>query len=232
MTSIDPLDLPEILSAVAAYLERNDVLRCIRVSVTWYKLLLPILWKDITITVSPAAYPKLHSLRIKPVLPIRQRGAFGEDLTEFIFINPSLVSLAVTGLHGHLDATLWRAVSQLPSLKTLELCQVGMRTVDDANAFWLACANLDYLRLLDAYFVERGISVFDIPIPDILFPMVTKLELKTPPRNPLDLMRRCPHLKGLSWQSKRDHPALEIFAHDLSQGAWPGLEKLSHFHYL
>ncbi|KAG0000262.1 hypothetical protein BGZ79_006127 [Entomortierella chlamydospora] len=268
MTSINPLDLPEILSAVAAYLERNDVVRCIRVSVTWHKLLSPILWKDITITGTggkdyfirdgpapdalrahrdlvhtlhidqslpcrySAAYSKLHSLRIKSVLPIRQRGAFGEDLIEFISLNPSLVSLALAGLDGYLDATLWRAVSKLPSLKTLELCRVGMRTVDDANAFWVACANLDHLRLFDAYFVERGISVFDIPIPDILFPLVTKLELRTPPRDPLDLMRRCPNLKELSWQSKRHHPALEVFAQDLSQGAWPGLEKLSHFHYM
>ncbi|KAF9354905.1 hypothetical protein BGX26_007218 [Mortierella sp. AD094] len=269
MTSINPVDLPEILFAIAAYLERNDVVNCLRVSATWFKLLTPLLWKDITITSGEdfltrkgptpdalqahrdlvhalhidqglpcrysAAYPKLHSLRIKSLLPIRHRGAFGEDLTEFISLNPSLVSLALTGLDGYLCAALWRAVSELPNLKTLELAQAGMPTVDDANAFWMACTNLDHLKLFNAHFAERGISVLDIPIPDMLFPLMTKLELGFPlrnPRNQFDLMRRCPHLKELSWQSERRDPALQVFAEDVLQGAWPGLEKLSLSHHI
>ncbi|KAF9170893.1 hypothetical protein BGX21_008325 [Mortierella sp. AD011] len=54
----NPLDLPEIQLRIVGFLERKDLARCLLVSKAWYKLLLPLVWKE-TVAIS-------SELRITP----------------------------------------------------------------------------------------------------------------------------------------------------------------------
>lgn len=45
--TINPLELPHILEAIADTLRFNDLVNCIRVNQTWYNIFIPLLWEDV-----------------------------------------------------------------------------------------------------------------------------------------------------------------------------------------
>ncbi|KAF9109956.1 hypothetical protein BGX27_006953 [Mortierella sp. AM989] len=47
MSTINPLELPEVLLRVAEYLEEESFIRCVSVCKAWYQILVGLLWKEV-----------------------------------------------------------------------------------------------------------------------------------------------------------------------------------------
>ncbi|KAG0016817.1 hypothetical protein BGZ81_011029 [Podila clonocystis] len=62
MTFLYALDLHEILTLIAEYLDRRDILSCTKVSKTWYNVFLPFLWRHVVVTQTGPSFSHAHQL--------------------------------------------------------------------------------------------------------------------------------------------------------------------------
>ncbi|KAG0003051.1 hypothetical protein BGZ80_005863 [Entomortierella chlamydospora] len=151
----------------------------------------------------------------------------GNDPAELVALNLSLLHITLVRLDGSLFSALWKAISQLPQLKTLRLLNVSIGSeAVDAEALWEACANAEKLYVLGSAFAAiNGIAAHLISH-RVRFLQIRaiKSEAEGSDNNlkQLELIRRCPKLEELVW-----HMDSEIFVEDIAQGRWPMLERLS-----
>ncbi|KAF9166617.1 hypothetical protein BGX21_000323 [Mortierella sp. AD011] len=198
-------------------------------------------------------YPRLHTLTcgmIQPPSPSDidsssdndndshkdEKGLtpIGDDPAELVALNLSLLHITLVRLDGSLFSALWKAISQLPRLKTLRLLSVSIdsETVD-AEALWEACANAEKLYILGSVFAAiNGIAAHLISHRiRFLHVRAIKREGEGSDSNlkQLELIRRCPKLEELVWRvdSEYDSHVTELFVEDIAQGRWPALERLS-----
>ncbi|KAG0034638.1 hypothetical protein BGZ82_005654 [Podila clonocystis] len=62
MTFLYALDLHEILSLIAEFLDRRDIRSCTKVSKTWYNFFLPFLWRQVVVTQTGPNFSHAHQL--------------------------------------------------------------------------------------------------------------------------------------------------------------------------
>ncbi|KAF9100716.1 hypothetical protein BGX27_000274 [Mortierella sp. AM989] len=165
-------------------------------------------------------FPNLHTLELGPGLEAEEPTALG-DPTALIMLNPSLTHLRISSLDRYLLAPFWRAVSTLSSLKSLDLTELGVEF--DIEVFWIACANLESLRLRYSMFSDRNYG-------DKLFTQLRSLVINSCETEDhsqhLELIRRCPNLEELTWYLGMEPQALKAFANETARGLWPRLGML------
>ncbi|KAI8601305.1 hypothetical protein EDD21DRAFT_374797 [Dissophora ornata] len=250
MSTLTPLNLPEIRSLLATYLRRGDLARCIRVCMAWHASFLPALWSTL--------YPK--SMSEQPYLSravllrhrhyVRHlacnRGVFRyhadtqfPNLQTLLIFGDQLLSTTVVALHPHISSLklgvtasqcvpplFWRvATATLHNLVELGLVGVQVAKVDCAD-FWKICARLKTLILQKTTIAEGPpAAVILLKLQDIQI----STEYGLSHDRQLDLMARAPQLIHLCWHC----PTLSIciaITDQLTQystrGTWPHLQRL------
>ncbi|KAF9175395.1 hypothetical protein BGX20_005881 [Mortierella sp. AD010] len=256
MATLDPFNLPEISSLIARNLSKHDLGSCLSVCRVWHNALLPHLWSDIDVKPSLSEQSlrnpdpnvlKRYSYFVKNleirafsfkeyVMPYPNLQALNFVITndcsaDLLSVNTSITHLTFNDQY-YLEAIenqeLWRAVADLPHLTTLIFDFGTTISAFDMSDFWLACTRLDRL------FIFTSNVDCSVEIPDgMVFSRMQELVLQemygTAPKDNLELIRRCPYLKRLTWYSVVDddleHAAME-FVRLAKNRAWPNLESL------
>ncbi|KAF9918427.1 hypothetical protein BX616_008867 [Lobosporangium transversale] len=259
MATGNPLDLPEIRQKIATYLNKCEKACCLTVCKAWYASFLPFIWKDInvvhgvhsqgptpdvlqyhrtmvhTLAISSNApglyafnYPNLNTLLLRTTDRKRDY-SIGAEPTALILLNPSLTCLELFNMEGYLYGPFWRAVSNLPHLRTLRLYG-PIAGSEELYTFW----SPRRLRI-DNTVGSNGLSR-DILI-DMTFPQIRCLGLdglKGPnAQDQLQLLIQCPGLESLSWTSSWAGMGTvgSKFSEYVRRGAWPHL-KILYLHFI
>ncbi|KAG0307576.1 hypothetical protein BGZ98_010377 [Dissophora globulifera] len=248
MPSPHPLDFPEILSAVGAYLLPGSLTSCVRVSRHWHQTLLSLVWRYVRLEHFSPVAPEaqyLHKNRYF-VRSLVVGGDVAEELTFLRFptlrtltllslnsgyaaamvqAHPSLVHLEISGGRPtSYDVATLEAVMRLPRLRSLS----ANLSLDEATVdlFWAVCTRIERLRLHDAIFRVDG------HLDSMMFSNIRELVLHNDsiynhryPRKDLEIMQRCPKLETLSWRGCWESG--QEFFHLAAAGTWPYLENLT-----
>ncbi|KAF9347953.1 hypothetical protein BGX26_000582 [Mortierella sp. AD094] len=256
MATLDPFNLPEINSLIAINLSKCDLGFCLRVCKVWHNAFLPHLWSDIDVKPSDGEngvrnpdpntlerhshfvknldfrtfslkdyvmrYPNLRTLNFVIT------DVYSADLLN---LNTSIVRLTLNDqryLEPIENQKLWRAVAGLPHLTTLIFDFGTTTSAFDMSDFWQACTRLDSLYI----FTSRVDCSVEIPA-GMTFSRMRELVLQEmygmAPLDKLELIRRCPNLKCLTWYSFVDDDLereSKEFVKLAKNGAWPNLESL------
>ncbi|ORZ28855.1 hypothetical protein BCR41DRAFT_344187 [Lobosporangium transversale] len=192
---LNPLDIPEILSLIGSFLDRKDILNCIRVSKTFHNVLVGSLWR--IINVCKSRYPASIALQ-------RHKGCIEEIRFEYDFVPEEFGSLRgcdrlqcidyqgislsepihfLNLIKAHnsvitrflLKITLaWRELWEilLGCVNLNHLTALHTRIGDEVNIFFQVCKNVGYLGLF-------SVSIYQLPVDflsnDYFFPNIHTL---------------------------------------------------------
>ncbi|KAG0220901.1 hypothetical protein BGX31_010401 [Mortierella sp. GBA43] len=244
MNSIHPLQLPEIVSKVANFVQEHGRPSCLRVSKAWYHVFIRLIWEDINAQRQKQSVETLqsHAHLVKTLKLGHEYATYGtlvfpnlESLTlgggptqqyqEFMSHHPRLVSLDIgvgaiveDGLWG----TLWTRFARLKELTFWDV-EVGEAEV---NGFWQVCTRLEVLSIHGVKVLHPGqLSVME-------FPCLKKLSVTKFFENPvpviLDFMIKCPNLTDFHWNDGPKSMRGFIGFYDLmAVKTWPHLRTLS-----
>ncbi|KAK3819574.1 MAG: hypothetical protein J3Q66DRAFT_159967, partial [Benniella sp.] len=246
-----PMEIPEILAQVASYLGRHDLTKCVRVSKGWRDILLPQIWREITVYDSGRRcpcpddlYPRRHmvhslSLHYGEMLGLgtviypnlRSLGIFDfyeyKNPTMMLSVDfakacPSLVYLEL--VRSRVASTTWMALSAHPHIRRLKLARVNIEAID-APWFWKVCEKLEDLRIFE-------VSIQG-PIPkDLALNRLRKLYMSCnkwmDEEAQMDLAYRSTMLESLDWDlSDHDKPKTRwLIRHPIQNNHWPNLHRL------
>ncbi|KAF9347780.1 hypothetical protein BGX26_000754 [Mortierella sp. AD094] len=249
MATKNPLDLPEIRSHVAGYLQRQDLSRCICVCKDWYESFLPFVWSQwtvkkptsenilrfshmatmLTFETFPKSfniqYPKLHTLSLRHRIREYDQSLSENDPAILISLSPSIKVLELIPTNHIIPTSILQSASELPNLEKLVIYNTGFTVGDNIEALWrIFRTSLTKLKLVGPEF-SRGILVPD----DTTHYRIRKLKLANfkglGPLSQLELISRCPQLEGLTWGGYIQDASTK-FAQHVASGKWPNLKKL------
>ncbi|KAF9365476.1 hypothetical protein BGX34_009815 [Mortierella sp. NVP85] len=150
---------------------------------------------------------------------------------DFMGAFPKLTKLNLT---SSIDVTreVWSTLSAHSHVTSLSLNDVEVQKIS-GPAFWRLCAKLENLALEEVYFEDGTTSE------NTVFDRIRRLKLVDveglDAKSQLDLIIRCPNLKGLHWKyvpfdythywDSGMTPPLSVF-HSIPKGNWPYLDDL------
>ncbi|KAK3810287.1 MAG: hypothetical protein J3Q66DRAFT_352697 [Benniella sp.] len=243
MTSlrINPLELPEIRSAVGQYLSRPDLARCLRVCKSWHASFVPLVWstahiysypsdnnppletfircshyiKDLHLNINaPQEYmftPCPNLLRLR-VNGYWSKKSEGADIVPIeIAQYEQLCYLSINGHNIQSQRIIWRPI-HYHSLSELELRNLEIEPTCTAT-FWDLCTQLVSLKI-------EEVTVAAMPARSIAFDRLQHLELELKSQtleHQLDWITQCPNLTSLKWRSNGSR-----LASDFAEGFIPG----------
>jgi len=248
MLSPHPLQLPEIISHVASYVQEYSLPACAQVSKAWYQALVPFLWRNVSLDrpPSPEAIKSnsrfIKSLAINFTLPqeyftlrcpnlvsLSMKHSIspdGADGLELVANHPSLIHLELNGPLRQYPEWFWDKLVGFRHLKVLTLTclNIGEAHIDK---FWQLCTQLERLDIHYQRITGRG------NLSCMQFPHLRELRTgyfygsKVPLT--LDFMQRCPGLRSFEWTLDQDVNQLFIpgFEKLISARTWPHLQSIS-----
>ncbi|KAF9348420.1 hypothetical protein BGX34_002493 [Mortierella sp. NVP85] len=250
--SINPLELPEIRSAVGKHLGRPDLVRCLQVSRSWYASFAPLVWSSVSLLPKmdnppkeafirnsqfikgltyhidvPHEYrstpcPELQSLK---VLSGQDPGTSCASVTPIVIAqHEKLCVLSVYVFVTHPSQRLiWKPACHFHNLSTFNLHGLEIES-SDTIAFWDFCAQLESLTMSD-------VSVVELPTKSTTFERLQYLYLSLKSQNSLerqlDWIAQCPNLRFLNWARRRSVLEEDITLRFIpGTYAWPSLHEL------
>ncbi|KAK3814216.1 MAG: hypothetical protein J3Q66DRAFT_33965 [Benniella sp.] len=243
---ITPLELPEIRTTIAKFLDRSDLVRCSYVCKAWHTSFLPLVWSAISIR-SGERYPGVeafnsHSQLIRTLTyDVQSWRAYESthcrnvstlrvycnwDESPVITQYDQLRKLSIVGgkRSRHDVYTCWKPTNSFRNLSSLDLKGVDI-DLDSTEDFWDLCTGLESLSV-------RLTNIARFPDKSMSFERLEKLVLL--PRSGhsfeqrLEFITQCPNLVSLDWgRGTNGTPASgDIFAAHLAKGTWPRLCEL------
>ncbi|KAK3814208.1 MAG: hypothetical protein J3Q66DRAFT_402782 [Benniella sp.] len=236
---ITPLELPEIRTNIAKFLDRSDLAQCLYVCRAWYASFLPLVWSTVSIHLNKRC-PEVEALKSHSHLirnltydfrpwrayePIHCRNVSTLHVYSDCYGSPviaqydQLRQLSITGSHEPRtgESTYWRPMNSFRNLSSLELKEVNIdsRSADD---FWDLCTGLKSLSM-------RYTIIPRLLDKSIVFERLEKLVLGPMPgrmyEGLLEFIIQCPNLVYIDWSGGGPESA-DTFA----KGVWPKLCEL------
>lgn len=244
--STNPLDLPEIRTAVGRYLDDPGLVQCLQVCRSWYASFLPFVWSTILI---------MQDDYNPPIEALSRHSGFVKKLTfqsdvwqEYGSIHcPHLVSLAIycgenpapviitqyeqlrsLKIYGMScdpsQFSTFKTTGSLSNLSELELYVVNVQPADTAD-FWNMCMTLETLTIHHA-------SIPEPPDRSIAFERLRELRVGIKSgissKDQMNWVAQCPNLTSLMWscQDVTASDLIEGLTSRLVAGAWPKLCEL------
>ncbi|KAG0220898.1 hypothetical protein B0O80DRAFT_463851 [Mortierella sp. GBAus27b] len=251
MHPIHPLQLPEILSKIAAYIPRRSALACVRVCKSWHQAFNGRVWEEINLNgfVHPAVLQKYAHL-----VKVAKLDEVVVQAEDFVFPNAHSLTFSVArcliyedlvaqntnvtwlkivaGISCRFGVTthrgLWSRIQcGLVHLKELEIENISIASAD-IDTFWNVCTRLESLAIK---------FDFDMPNPQfwsnelVRFPHIRKLKFNgysdEGAVSAVEIMLRCPALTLFEW-TLHDLEAHRLgwFLRLLAAKTWPHLDTL------
>ncbi|KAI8348082.1 hypothetical protein B0O80DRAFT_186752 [Mortierella sp. GBAus27b] len=237
----NPLEHPELRTAIGKFLTLRNLACCLLVSRSWYASFLPLVWQSISLRPNgkiPAMEPLSSHRHLVKHLRYFVSSWPGYESIEY----PNLTSLSVNADMNGFRAALfrqrssgdpppdlnqfmaWRRPHQFPNLSRLKMNMINVAAANIAE-FWDLCTHLTSLHLINT-------DVEQPPDKSITFSRLLDLNvsLKTP--HPFELQvgwaRQCPNLTSLrlaSWMQGYQEE-LDEFAGSFTLNTWPELRVL------
>ncbi|KAG0049911.1 hypothetical protein BGZ83_005257 [Gryganskiella cystojenkinii] len=161
----NPLDIPEIISSVGPFLNRNSLVTCLRVSKVWYSLLFSILWSDLQIVTPefrvnpPFELVRKHAALIRK---IRLNNDVEPTLRDDLYC-PNLLHLTIVQFHGRGDPTFSFRELVARHVTTLEVLETNQHLSKRHLEVIARCRNLkrlEHLRLRLKEHSEQWLEVY------------------------------------------------------------------------
>ncbi|KAK3823261.1 MAG: hypothetical protein J3Q66DRAFT_424896 [Benniella sp.] len=245
MPSPHPLELPEILPLVFAYLPLGSLPASARVSKTWYQACAPLIWNDIDLKDQPMAPIQSHSHLVKkvkighvseeytalrfPNLDSLELNTWTEQDTRtilFIMAHPTVTRLIMSRYYGdYYQPAFWDALLGFRNLRELAFSSTRAFGTN-IDRFWQLCTLLERLDI----YVHHD-SAFNIVLPPGELPSIKHLSVESCDVNNapafIEIIRRCPHLTSITWHSQsQEKTFMEGLSDLLDTKALPCLEHL------
>ncbi|KAG0312275.1 hypothetical protein BGZ99_009597, partial [Dissophora globulifera] len=156
--------------------------------------------------------------------------SWGESNAAAIIVShPSLVRIWLKNTDNYSCAAVWEAIADLPRLRDLDAMRLRVES-DVVERFWDMCTRLESLHLAQNVIEDYG------KLDQFVFPRIWKLELSNDRAHQaikdLEIIRRCPSLKELTWSSTyQSNDGMREFTRLAAKGTWPELESLSFSGY-
>ncbi|KAF8976308.1 hypothetical protein BGZ46_008368 [Entomortierella lignicola] len=254
-TIINPLELPEIRHALAKFLDRYDILKCILVSKSWYATFNPYIWSTINLywnKIDPDVlsrnrhfvkdicfihdisdqqkqihFPNIQSLHISCRPHTDQ-----DQYADFLDIHRQSITLFEFNIRfSPISQRLWESVLALPELKDLSLLDnhYGFNPIP---RFWEVCSRIESLAMHPNFLPDK-------PLPNSLsstavFPRLKRLEFKLHFSDDIDrywdIFTCFPNLVSFTCvRGLRDDDNIDIngFAKRMALGSWTWLQELT-----
>ncbi|KAI8595509.1 hypothetical protein EDD21DRAFT_391054, partial [Dissophora ornata] len=254
MAKSTPLDLPEIQLAVASHLTDPSLVQCLRVCKSWYRTLLPLVWRQVQVGYSmvksrqQGPSPRNLKQHCELVCGLVIEGSNSWDVTHYPNLHTltlDVYSKADTGLA--FEDTLAALIALNKSIVVLKL---RMKSIPGL-AFWRAASELDQLRSLHLSFFNNGMGVgadaveyflkvcmrlqyLEVLGPKLVgcshftnlsFPrMRTLLLLSVNDVTPIDQLEFISRCPGLERLAWHVSSVVKQLAGKLASGMWPDLE--------
>ncbi|KAG0229008.1 hypothetical protein B0O80DRAFT_463671 [Mortierella sp. GBAus27b] len=236
---INPLDLPEIRVALAPFLTRNDLIRCVRVCTAWHASFSPILWSEIVVdadhdeTPSPEFLQRHHrsikhlthrgevsddhlsihypGLTTLQVISTRYDAAANNSAFSIIGNHPTLTHVTLLGKTRN---SYWTLPAGLFNLTTLKLTRINVLS-QDRDTLQDLLSRLETLELnhseLIGYPTPR---TEEHPTRLKGYFKMRSLSLDSilgmDPKSQFELVLQCPNLKRLYWAVSKMYNTLPI----------------------
>ncbi|KAF9980320.1 hypothetical protein BGZ65_005244, partial [Modicella reniformis] len=254
MPPTHPLELPEVLLHIAAYLPQHHRPSCALVSKTWNQVLTPLIWKEVKyqhgkqgsdaiqrhrhliklLTVDASFLNDCGSMRFPNIESLSiESGSDHLGMEEFISEHP-FASLHMTfwDLDCQDQPNVWDRLLVFNNLKSLRLNYLRIDGTDTSST-WQLCMRLERLKL--EFSSLRG---FDQSSTE--FSRIKELTLFSSRAEDglmrLELVKRCPHLTTLiyiSWdESEQNRNFFHGFARLLPEGTWPDFKAITAKGYI
>ncbi|KAG0222662.1 hypothetical protein B0O80DRAFT_503677 [Mortierella sp. GBAus27b] len=241
-----PMELIDIISAVAIYVQPRDLPNCLLVSRRWHQAFLPLIWKDIALDTPPEASVQAHRHLVRTV-EIRKASShleavhlpkldsiilkyldYSPIIPQFVMRHPTVSRIEFSNVVMKLNAAIWSTLLGFQYLRELAVCIAGTTSHPlDEKTFWQLCTRLERLRL-----TSLGTGIHSHSTPNVDFPKMRDLSLLGFRENHrvfcIELMQRCPNLESITWKTRRSYIKDIVVALDplLQAAAWPHLERL------
>ncbi|KAK3823262.1 MAG: hypothetical protein J3Q66DRAFT_437653 [Benniella sp.] len=213
-----PLELPEILSLVAAYLPPRSLPACARISKAWYQACVPFIWKSIDLKDQPMAPIQSHSHLVKKVriacvreehntvrfpnldsLELNFQGHQHSAGIQFVMEHPTITRLELRTLFSGSRTELWDNLLGFRYLKTLALTSKEAFGLN-IDKFWQLCTRLERL---DIYVRHYSNLRFTMPPGELT--SIRDLGVYGCYSNNVpvftEFIRRCPRLTSIHWHT-------------------------------
>ncbi|KAI8345526.1 hypothetical protein B0O80DRAFT_472921 [Mortierella sp. GBAus27b] len=240
MAITNPFDLPEIREALAPFLSRDDLTRCIRVCKAWHYSFYLFLWTSVVFRSEQNRQPPLENLSRHRTL-VRHLEFHRYIPNDYCSINcPTLRTLSfrdvkditainsiirhhpsISQLELHLGDTQWGSIWIIPNevsnLSTLRL--IGM-TLSSMGRFWRIFSQLETLELQSVALPPIRSPETPWKVKELTMSSMTWMAASSQ----LEMIKRCPELRRLHWGQAVGIVSLDDFAR--SMDTWPLLEDL------
>ncbi|KAK3810295.1 MAG: hypothetical protein J3Q66DRAFT_65152 [Benniella sp.] len=255
-TNINPLDIPEIRSAVGQHLSKSDLARCSRVCKSWHASFVPLVWSTTTLWEEgdgagrnnpPLEAFLRHSHHIKYLdfnidAPQQYSPTLCPNLLDLrVYIyqmdgSESIIMPVVTAQYEQLRRlSIWNTYMESPRVvwkpshhRNLSELDLILVEIEPAGttAFWILCAQLVSIRF-------EKVSVAEMPARSITFDRLRHLDLELISQNPmehqLEWITQCPNLTSLDWCYSSGGQLTSQFMRHLVPGTWLHLNELYLF---
>ncbi|KAF9434922.1 hypothetical protein BGZ76_007208 [Entomortierella beljakovae] len=251
-TKLELAGIPEIVLKIAGYLERPELIECVRVCKAWNKLLSFTIWNDVDIARGGprggSTGPSAENLKEHRELVCKLR-VFDYSINYYSAVYPKLHSLSLEpGLEtGDCEPnSLSEFVELNPTLTQLRIrkhrgcldenfwktvsklsklseLELFQTQFESNDSFWITCGNLELL-----YLYHADITVNKCLNSDILFNKIRILIFysSNPVPANLEIIRRSPNLEKLVWHLPDDPQYMETLSEIIQKGCCPKLEIL------
>ncbi|KAF9940194.1 hypothetical protein BGZ65_007846 [Modicella reniformis] len=244
-----PLELPEVLLYISAYLPLRHLPSCALVSKTWNQVVTPLIWKEIkychsehgsdviqrhrhlikTLDVDAVFLMRCASIRFPNLESLNVGSGYDHPGFEaFIPEHPSAsLQISVWGPDCREQPGIWDMFLGFNNIKSLELKDMDFDG-RDTSSIWQLCTRLERLELNNPLLkgFNRPSKEFSRIKEMALFDIRKEDGLKI-----LELLKRCPHLTTLICKfwgtSEQNCSFFRDFARLLSEGAWSDLKAIT-----
>lgn len=250
MSSLHPLELPEIISHTAEFVQKRFLPSCSLVSKAWHKVFNRIIWQEIVLSATRLDPPEAIQSHIHLVKRFKlvcfetgQEHArlrfpnlvsldlhvsrYSQDITELILGHPSLTRLRVAILKPEPKSRFWEKLLGFHNLRDLTLSNIALAG-KDVDTFWQLCTQLEQLDLTWVSLSPQG----NILSMEFLHIKEVSLRGFTLGETPLflEFMRRCPGLSSLAlftYFGDDDTQFISGFISLVAGRTWPNLHKIA-----
>ncbi|KAG0210539.1 hypothetical protein B0O80DRAFT_463640 [Mortierella sp. GBAus27b] len=248
MTAANAPALEHVLPVLAKFLAQGDHARCLRVSQRWYSALLPSLWSHLDLQdpdfaiLPPLETLDTHRHLVKSLLCYRNipQGYYSMhypslkvlDMYDPRFYSTetliqhrdTLQELHVQGCDDDFQPGFWEAITQLPSLKTLNVTNLELNK-DDMHYFYKACENVTHLTICQSMLTTPPPQRSDLSRLEFMH-----LEWVDGVTNDQQLRWlfgaiRIKHLNWDPWDRKESGTPIEAVAKYAASGGWLNMEE-------
>ncbi|ORY95982.1 hypothetical protein BCR41DRAFT_365073 [Lobosporangium transversale] len=199
---LHPLDIPEIISLVGAFLGRNDLLQCIRVSRVFHSTLFRFIWRRIVVKqfylgsfptkkalennknyieelefsyCFPEEYMALQGCGRLQSIECKTQPSFYKNPIDRLINSHSSTITRLSFQGPHLEG-IWEALLGCTHLKTLTICEAALFE-DQVDLFFQVCKKLNSLEMSSVVVYGLPSDFLGNGTNKFIFPSVIRLKL-------------------------------------------------------